>query len=286
VLIWGLPFREGLDRGVRGRTYTTSFAIALSARPIQKIGKIWADGKEFRDSAGNFGSGGIKMRVYDGMHSGIDPIILAAEGPGKSPAYTGLSYVVFENFPLYNFGNRIPNLNFEVICENFDNIKNSIYEIAQFNNVAVDKNFTIIGYKGYICNDIYSENDFRKILDLSQSWIAFSAGFARIDGNQRFFQISSDELILDNYNTISVNKNYIIYVKTSHLVSLSYSDIDRDYETSVQSIDNHPAYSLAESYNISSTASLVNGYLRYYEEKSIKSQTRHEFILPTRWINL
>ena len=42
-----------------------------------------------------------------------DPLIVAKEG--DAPAYRGLAYVVFERLPLANFGNRIPQMSFEVV---------------------------------------------------------------------------------------------------------------------------------------------------------------------------
>ena len=44
-----------------------------------------------------------------------DDLIVAKEGAGNSPAYRGLAYVVFERLPLADFGNRIPQLSFEII---------------------------------------------------------------------------------------------------------------------------------------------------------------------------
>ncbi len=44
-----------------------------------------------------------------------DPLIVAKEGADNAPAYRGLAYVVFERLPLENFGNRIPQLSFEVM---------------------------------------------------------------------------------------------------------------------------------------------------------------------------
>src|SRR5262249_43186735 len=43
-----------------------------------------------------------------------DPLIVAKEGSGNAPAYRGTAYVVFERLPLGNFGNRIPQVSFEV----------------------------------------------------------------------------------------------------------------------------------------------------------------------------
>ena len=44
-----------------------------------------------------------------------DPFIEAKEGAGQAPAYRGVAYVVFEDLALESFGNRLPQLSFEVI---------------------------------------------------------------------------------------------------------------------------------------------------------------------------
>ena len=54
------------------------------------------------------------MRTYAGDETQTpDPLIVAKDG--DAPAYRGLAYVVFERLPLENFGNRIPQLSFEVV---------------------------------------------------------------------------------------------------------------------------------------------------------------------------
>ena len=54
------------------------------------------------------------MRLYTGDEAQTaDPLIVAKEG--EAPAYRGLAYVVFERLPLADFGNRIPQLSFEVL---------------------------------------------------------------------------------------------------------------------------------------------------------------------------
>ena len=56
------------------------------------------------------------MRSYTGSESQTpDPLIVAKEGADNAPAYRGLAYVVFERLPLADFGNRIPQLSFEVM---------------------------------------------------------------------------------------------------------------------------------------------------------------------------
>lgn len=98
-------------------TYSVSFAVALSSRPIAGIGRIWADGGLLRGEAGDLKVGGT-LRLHQGRRDqGPDPLILAAEATGHCPAHRGLAYAVFEGLQLEEFGNRIPSLTFEVIAD-------------------------------------------------------------------------------------------------------------------------------------------------------------------------
>jgi len=87
--------------------YQMSFAVALCEGPISGIGRIWANGEPLAHDY-------AVMRWHSGAEDqDIDPLIRAIEA--EAPAYRGLAYVVFEDFPLDPFGLRIPNLSFEVI---------------------------------------------------------------------------------------------------------------------------------------------------------------------------
>ena len=44
-----------------------------------------------------------------------DPKIEAVEGAGNAPSYRGVAYVVLEDLPLEQFGNRVPQFTFEVM---------------------------------------------------------------------------------------------------------------------------------------------------------------------------
>ena len=56
------------------------------------------------------------MRIYKGTETQMpDSVIEATEGAGNAPAYRGLAYIVFEDLPLAQFGNRVPQLSFEII---------------------------------------------------------------------------------------------------------------------------------------------------------------------------
>ncbi len=89
--------------------YYANFAVGLCEGPVARINRIWADGKPLDLDEINF-------RFYPGDETQApDPLIAAKEGLDNAPAYRGLAYVVFERLPLEDFGNRIPQLTFEVV---------------------------------------------------------------------------------------------------------------------------------------------------------------------------
>lgn len=90
------------------RSYTVSFAVGLCEGEIAGLGRIWSDGKLLDVS-------GVTLHVYVGSDTQQpNSVIEAVEGFGQVPAFRGLAYVVFEDFPISSFGNRIPQLSFEV----------------------------------------------------------------------------------------------------------------------------------------------------------------------------
>ncbi|RDW14244.1 baseplate multidomain protein megatron [Paracoccus thiocyanatus] len=121
-IIWATDFREetktttqgGGKGGGGGKVKTTeylyyaSFAVALCEGPITGIGRIWADGKPMDLS-------GVTWRWYPGDETQTaDPLIAARMGAANTPAYRGTAYVVFEELALSTYGNRLPQLSFEV----------------------------------------------------------------------------------------------------------------------------------------------------------------------------
>jgi hypothetical protein len=123
-VIWATDLIEHRDRegGGKGRpdtvsySYTASLAVALSARRVAGVGRIWADGKLIRGAAGDW-----KVETGFRLHPGdedqpVDPLIAAHEG-AAAPAHRGIAYAVFEDLALADFGNRIPSLTFELIAD-------------------------------------------------------------------------------------------------------------------------------------------------------------------------
>ncbi|MGB3867811.1 MAG: glycoside hydrolase TIM-barrel-like domain-containing protein, partial [Xanthobacteraceae bacterium] len=126
-VIWATPLEEvvstesssagGKGGGIFGGptttvttyTYFANFAVALCEGRIARVSRIWADGKLLDTT-------GLGVRVYNGSETQApDGLIVAHEGAGDAPAYRGTAYVVFERMPLADFGNRIPQLSFEIV---------------------------------------------------------------------------------------------------------------------------------------------------------------------------
>jgi hypothetical protein len=105
-------------------TYRASFAVALCEGEIVGLRKIWANGKLIYDASLESGplsdppgaqDAGLwsDMRVYPGTFTqNPDPTIEAFDGVGEVQAYRGTAYVVFADFQLADYGNRLPQLEF------------------------------------------------------------------------------------------------------------------------------------------------------------------------------
>ncbi len=122
-VIWSTKFKEtattsssGSGKGTGGGssvnttsyTYSVSCAVALCEGPITRVGGIWADGNLLDLT-------GISYRTYLGTETQQpDSTMEAVEGSGNVPAYQGLAYIVFDDLQLADFGNRLPQLSFEV----------------------------------------------------------------------------------------------------------------------------------------------------------------------------
>ena len=119
-VIWSSRFIENVSNSGGGKgtpsapttktySYSINIAVAVCEGEITRINRIWADGKLLSMK-------GINYRVYSGDEDQLpDPVIAATLPDSDAPAYRGTAYVVFEELDLTPFGNRIPQLSFEVL---------------------------------------------------------------------------------------------------------------------------------------------------------------------------
>lgn len=115
-VIWATNYEEVSNSGGKGGligggsttySYYANFAIGLCEGPIAAIGRVWADGQPFDLSS-------VTARIYTGTAAqGTDSLIEAKQG--DTPAYRDTAIIVFERLPIADFGNRIPQLSFEIL---------------------------------------------------------------------------------------------------------------------------------------------------------------------------
>lgn len=94
-------------------TYSASWAIQLCANEISEITRVWADGRLVW--SGPQDDDDFAFTIYYGTEEQLpDPTMEADKGAGNVPGYRGTAYVVFDTLYLTDFGNRLPQLAFEV----------------------------------------------------------------------------------------------------------------------------------------------------------------------------
>ena len=132
-VIWARPLIEKRSKSSPGKggggqtvvsyAYFATFAVAFAKGPVDAIRRVWADGKLIVDlsetsvQGKSFRYGEHIYRLHLGTETQVpDPVIEMHEGAGNAPGYRGLAYITFDELPLKDFGNRIPNITAEVVA--------------------------------------------------------------------------------------------------------------------------------------------------------------------------
>jgi hypothetical protein len=118
LMIWATRFEEEKTTrrlGAKGGPkvieydYFANVAFALCEGEIAGIRRVWADGNELDLTT-------VELRVHTGgADQALDPLIAAKQGAGNTPAYRGIAYIVLDRFALADYGNRIPQIQVEVL---------------------------------------------------------------------------------------------------------------------------------------------------------------------------
>lgn len=141
-IIWAQPIKETPNTqtqtmGGKGSkvshsrtefSYNANLAISICEGVISEVTRIWANNQQLDLSK-------YTIRIYKGTEDQMpDPLLESVQGVGKTPAYRGQAYAVFEDFPLAEFGNHIPNFNFEVkrrvVTDGQENVEEMIESIV------------------------------------------------------------------------------------------------------------------------------------------------------------
>lgn len=146
-------------------TYSITMAIGLSVGTVSGFGKIWADSVKIYDVH----EGGYTQIILDSEESSgnitfytgsadqdVDWVLQAANQ--DTPAYRNLCYIVFENFQLQNFGDRIPNITVELISDGeYKQSVNLTYKIPVADTIVIPNTRDNTNINTYLLNS-YSSN--------------------------------------------------------------------------------------------------------------------------------
>lgn len=122
--------KGGPTQTVKTYTYKVHCAVGVCEGEITGIVRIWADAKLIYDAREQLEgesdedylartSANAALLASTEMYLGTedqlaDPTIESIEGTGNVSGFRGLAYVVFTDFQLADYGNRIPNFRFEI----------------------------------------------------------------------------------------------------------------------------------------------------------------------------
>jgi hypothetical protein len=242
TVIWSTDIKEDRSKSGGGKgqpktvtySYSASFAVALSGRRIRNVRRIWADGKLLRGVAGDFKSQ-TKYRLYLGGESqNVDPIIASVEGAGNAPAHRGLSYAVFEDLELADYGNRIPSLTFEVEADAIAMSVGVIAEELTEGEVKAGETPSLGGYA-------VSGDSIRGALEALSEVLPVSLREA--EGRLELTAAADPAAIVNpedcdaagagpSGGRTELSRRAAVAIPTE--VSLSYYDVARDYQTGLQ----------------------------------------------------
>jgi hypothetical protein len=199
--------------------YFANFAVAFGEGPAGGVLRIWAGDRliaDLRAGAGAYANHPkYRFRIYLGTEDQApDPLIRhhveAEHGADAVPAHRGLVYIVFEDLPLDEFGNRIPPITAEIAWAGAPQ--------------AVVKDTTFLPGAGYFTSSA--------VLDSERGFLYFKTspdgiGRIRTSGMVEDLRVPATELGIDVTGVKAIDSRGDLYV-THGITEQSFRKIDGD----------------------------------------------------------
>ncbi len=293
-LVWTAGIKESRTRSGGGKSgpatntysYSSSFAVIVAARTIVRVERIWADGKLLRDGSGtlNFPA---TIRTYRGDEDQpVDPLIAAFEGAGGAPAYRGLAYLVFEDLPLADYGNRIPNLTFEVVADDAAVGVGAIAVDIGAGLVTAHGDFpTVVGFAAAQAGSIRQTlTTLGTVADLTlgDDGAELRAGV----GTAAAVLVEADLGAGDGHAPAAPRQETrAADAAVPDAVWLSYSDLARDYQTGIQAATRRTPAVRVDQHDLTIAASAVDAKALAAAalRRAIAARTTSQLALPWRY---
>ncbi len=280
------PHRSGSAKGgtaTNTYSYSSSFAVIVAGRAIVRVARIWADGKLLRAADGTLNFPAVIRTYTGGEATAIDPLIAAAEGAGKTPAYRGRALVVFEDLPLADYGNRIPNLTFEVIADagpvGVDAIAADIADVAAAGSFP-----TVVGFAAAQAGTIRQTlTTLGAVADLA---LHDDGGMLRIGAGADAARVPAADLgATDKAGSVpQIAATRGADATVPDAVWLSYSDLDRDFQTGIQAATRRSPVLRLDQHDLTITAQAgdVKALAVQAMQRAIATRTTAKLALPWR----
>lgn len=221
--------------------YYLSFAISICKGEVEDIKNIWADSTLLDLKK-------YKYRFYNGTsNQEPDSLMEAINGIGKTPAYRDMCYIVFENFPLTEFNNRIPNF---------------LFEITRKNDYTIDENsldFCVKGINLMPCNGYSRLNtkiQYRAEDQINPDYIPSGVGSWTVLNQNNSENIADGLLSLNQLLDRFVNCEWVVPHIAMFADSLNIKDcelkprVDFNVFTSYPNTIGYPIYTKPDSFKV------------------------------------
>ena len=219
-------------------SYSVSMAVALSSRPIARIGRIWADGNLLRGSAGDL-KVDTQLRIYTGHENqALDPLMASAESTGQCPAHRGTAYAMFEDLQLADYGNRIPSLTFELFEREDPVPVHAIFDAATAGGV---QGYSSQNIRGFALSGASAREPLGVLLDILPIELGSRDGALFVRDPAAAGNVSLKSIILEDGQIFDPPQQAIDPAGTlPHVVTLRYYDSERDFQASLQRSERGP----------------------------------------------
>lgn len=310
TLIWATDFVQHSSTlkggGPVQYSYTASFAVSVAQGEIYGIKYIWADDLLIYDATNLAHPTRYTIRIYTGSETQTpDTLIQGHEGVSNTPAYRGQSYIILEDFPLLNWGNRIPTISVETLQDPFTTT--TIADVC--NQISVecgldlddDVDFsllddTISGYKTIQRIDGYSI--------IEELLTIYACDLTEIDGKivgikrgiNEVLAISAEDLGAREWS--SGESDPPVLIKSTRKSDLSlpfrydigYLSIDRFFNTTSQGDIRHSRQQVQDAKTISTNISLGDTFARRVASRLLDTdwleRTTHSIVVGWKYMQL
>ncbi len=285
IVIWAHVSDQGA-KGSGERSGTASIAVAVSSRGIRSIRRIWADGREIRNLSGEFVSPTI-MRTYDGTQTEADPVIVAVEGLERAPCFAGLAYVVFDNLALEAYGNRIPNLSFEVEADE-GGVDDWLAELGGWRVYRDPSHAASWVTTGYVASSATIGTDVEALMALASTGVRDIGGSLSFSDDGEKHLITREDVCVGNDGVQGFQRERAIAVsKMPSRTTVGYLDTARDYQEGMQCAVRQRRGSEAQILVPASlTASDARAFARYAMEQAELEADSLSVMLSWKWLNI